>query len=111
MRREETGKAVMRYDSAVDFPVRCDEPLPGEDLTYVLYGSGGCSLYDAAMLRQLGGMDEAYAPVYVEDLDIGYRGWQRGWPSVYVAGAVLDTAIGRPLHATSPRSSSRKSWR
>ncbi|HTX39219.1 MAG TPA: glycosyltransferase [Bryobacteraceae bacterium] len=90
VRREETGKAVMRYDSAVDFPVRCDEPLPGEDLTYVLYGSGGCSLYHAAMLRQLGGMDEAYAPVYVEDLDIGYRGWQRGWPSVYVAGAVLE---------------------
>jgi O-antigen biosynthesis protein len=89
-RREETGKAVMRYDSAVDFPVRCDEPLPGEDLTYVLYGSGGCSLYDAGRLRELGGMDEAYAPLYVEDLDIGYRGWQRGWPSVYVAGAVVE---------------------
>ncbi len=40
-----------------EFPVRCDEPLPGEDLTYVLYGSGGCSLYDAARLRALGGVD------------------------------------------------------
>ncbi len=90
VRREETGKAVMRYENPVDFPVRCDEPLRGEDLTYVLYGSGGCSLYDATMLRQLGGLDEAYAPVYVEDLDIGYRGWQRGWPSVYVAGAAVE---------------------
>ena len=90
VRREETGKAVMRYESAVDFPIRCDEPIPGEDLTYVLYGSGGCSLYDAVMLRRLGGMDESFAPVYVEDLDIGYRAWQRGWPSVYVAGAVLE---------------------
>lgn len=90
VRREETGKAVMRYESPVDFPIRCDEPLPGEDLTWVLYGSGGCSLYDAAMLRQLGGIDEAFAPVYVEDLDIGYRAWQRGWPTVYVAGAVLE---------------------
>ncbi len=90
VRREETGKAVMRYESPVDFPIRCDEPLPGEDLTYVLYGSGGCSLYDAALLRHLGGMDEAYRPVYVEDLDIGYRAWQRGWPSVYVAGAVVE---------------------
>ena len=35
-------------------------------------------------------MDEAYDPAYVEDLDIGYRAWQRGWPSVYVAGAVLE---------------------
>ncbi len=90
VRREETGKAVMRYESPVDFPIRCDEPLPGEDFSYVLYGSGGCSLYQGALLRALGGMDEAYAPAYVEDLDIGYRAWQRGWPSVYVAGAVVE---------------------
>jgi hypothetical protein len=73
-----------------DFPIRCDEPLPGEDLSYVLYGSGGCSLYDAARLRALGGADQAYEPAYVEDLDLGYRAWQRGWPSVYVAGAVVE---------------------
>jgi hypothetical protein len=35
-------------------------------------------------------MDEAYAPAYVEDLDVGYRAWQRGWPSVFVAGAVVE---------------------
>jgi GT2 family glycosyltransferase len=89
-RREETGKAVYAQPGPADFPIRCDEPLPGEDLTYVLYGSGGCTLYDAAKLHALGSIDEAYEPVYVEDLDIGYRAWQRGWPSVYVAGAVLE---------------------
>jgi hypothetical protein len=41
-------------------------------------------------LRALGGVDEAYAPAYVEDLDLGYRAWLRGWPSVYVAGAVVE---------------------
>jgi len=90
VRREETGKAVYFQPEPGDFPIRCDEPLPGEDLTWVLYGSGGCSLYDAAMLRALGGIDSAYDPAYVEDLDIGYRAWQRGWPSVYVARAVLE---------------------
>ena len=89
-RREETGKAVYAQPTPADFPIRCDEPLPGEDLTYVLYGSGGCSLYDAAKLRALGSLDHAYEPAYVEDLDVGYRAWQRGWPSVYVAGAVLE---------------------
>ena len=89
-RREETGKAVMAASSPADFPVRCDEPLVGEDQTWVLYGSGGCSLYDAAKLRALGGVDEAYAPAYVEDLDLGYRAWQCGWPSVYVAGAEVE---------------------
>ena len=90
VRREETGKAVMAHDHPDDFPLRCDEPIAGEDLTWVLYGSGGCSLYDAAMLRALGGIDEAYAPAYVEDLDVGYRAWQLGWPTVFVAGAVVE---------------------
>ena len=90
VRREETGKAVMAASRPEDFPVRCDDPLPGEDQTWVLYGSGGCSLYEAAKLRALGGVDEAYDPAYVEDLDLGYRAWQRGWPSVYVAGALVE---------------------
>jgi O-antigen biosynthesis protein len=90
VRREETGKAVMAQDSPADFSLRCDEPFPGEDGTPVLYGSGGCSLYDAGKLRALGGLDEAYEPAYVEDLDLGYRAWQRAWPSVYVAGAVVE---------------------
>ncbi len=90
VRREETGKTVMAQQDPEDFPVRCDVPLPGEDQSYVLYGSGGCSLYDTAKLAALGNMDEVYAPAYVEDLDLGYRAWQRGWPSVYVAGAIVE---------------------
>ena len=90
VRREETGKAVMAQSSPEDFPLRCDEPIEGEDETFVLYGSGGCSLYDAAKLRALGCLDEGYRPAYVEDLDIGYRAWQRGWPTVYCAGAVVE---------------------
>ncbi|HUK15624.1 MAG TPA: glycosyltransferase [Bryobacteraceae bacterium] len=90
VRREETGKAVMRQEGPLDFPIRCDEPLAGENGTWVLYGSGGCSLYDTEKLRALGGVDEVYDPAYVEDLDLGYRAWLRGWPSVYVADAVVE---------------------
>ena len=90
VRREETGKAVMAQSSPEDFPLRCDEPVPGEDLSWVLYGSGGCSVYDAIKLRGLGSMNEVYDPAYVEDLDICYRAWQRGWPSVYVDRAVVE---------------------
>jgi glycosyltransferase involved in cell wall biosynthesis/GT2 family glycosyltransferase len=89
-RREETGKAVipfMKERRPSDFPIRCDLPLPGEDLSYVLYGSGGCSLFDVAKMWALRGMDEVYDPAYVEDLDLGFRAWQRGWPSVFIAGA------------------------
>jgi GT2 family glycosyltransferase len=90
VRREETGKALLTLEDPDAFPVRCDEPLPGEDQTWVLYGSGGCSVYDSAKLRELGAVDEAYDPAYVEDLDLGYRAWQRGWPTVYVAGSVVE---------------------
>ncbi len=87
-RREETGKTVMNSASGVtELPVRCDIPLDGEDQSYVLYGSGGCTLYDAAKVTALKGFDEAYRPAYVEDLDLGVRAWLRGWPSVYCAGA------------------------
>jgi GT2 family glycosyltransferase/glycosyltransferase involved in cell wall biosynthesis len=91
-RREETGKTVMNPAPGVtEFPVRCDIPIDGkdggEDHSYVLYGSGGCTLYDAVKLEALAGFDEAYQPAYVEDLDLGVRAWLRGWPSVYCAGA------------------------
>ena len=90
IRREETGKAVWRRENPLDFPVRCDDPIPGEDLTWVLYGSGGCSLFDTAKLLDLGGVPEVYDPAYVEDMDIGYRAWKRGWPSVFCAGAHVE---------------------
>jgi GT2 family glycosyltransferase/glycosyltransferase involved in cell wall biosynthesis len=90
VRREETGKAVWRQKKQTDFPLRCDDPIPGEDLTWVLYGSGGCSLYDTVKLRSLGGAGEIFDPAYVEDLDLGYRAWARGWPSVYCAGAQVE---------------------
>ncbi|MEO8098370.1 MAG: glycosyltransferase [Acidobacteriota bacterium] len=87
-RREETGKTVLDPEpSPTDFPIRCAEPLEGEDHSYVLYGSGGCSLYDGAKLEAMGGFDEVYQPAYVEDLDLGVRAWVRGWPSVYCAAA------------------------
>lgn len=89
-RREETGKPVWRRANEMDFPVRCDDPLPGEDLTWVLYGSGGCSLFNTEKLLALGGVSEIYDPAYVEDLDFGYEAWKRGWPSVYCGAAVVE---------------------
>ena len=90
IRREETGKAVWRKENPLDFPVRCDIPLPGEDLTWVLYGSGGCSLFDTAKLLALGGVSEVYEPAYVEDMDFGFAAWKHGWPSVFCATAQVE---------------------
>lgn len=92
-RRQETGKAVrtpLSTERTVrDFPIRCEMPYPDENLSYVLYGSGGASLFSTTKLHQLHGFDETYVPAYVEDLDLGYRGWQRNWPTVFVSPACV----------------------
>ncbi len=88
LRREETGKAVMPLRRKHDeFPLRCDVPIDGEDLSYVLYGSGGASLYDTRKLRALGSVAEVFEPAYVEDLDLGFNAWRLGWPTVFSAAA------------------------
>ena len=86
-RREETGKAVYKPSGPRDFPLRCETPVDGENYSPVLYGSGGCSLYDTAKLLAIGCFKEAFRPAYVEDLDTGWRGWQQGWPTVFVSDA------------------------
>ena len=55
-----------------------------EDLHYpIFFAGGGASAYDRSRFLQLGGFDEAvFSPVYIEDVDLGYRAWRRGWPSV-----------------------------
>ncbi|MFM7143992.1 MAG: glycosyltransferase family 2 protein, partial [Alphaproteobacteria bacterium] len=54
------------------------------DLLYpVFFAGGGASAYDRAKFLELGGFDEAvFSPVYIEDVDLGYRAWKRGWPSL-----------------------------
>jgi len=88
----------MAHDAATDFPVRCDLPIPGEDGSYVLYGSGGCSLYDAGKLRALGDVPEIYTPAYVEDLD-----WDTGLG--HVGGLPFSFARLASSTGIAPRSS------
>ncbi len=55
-----------------------------EDKTYpIFFAGGGASAYDRERFLALGGFDEAvFSPVYIEDVDLGYRAWKRGWPSL-----------------------------
>jgi GT2 family glycosyltransferase len=67
----------------------------------IFYGSGGASFYDREKLLFLGGFDTIYHPFYVEDVDLGYRGWKAGWkcllePSVTVFHETSSTI--RSLH-------------
>lgn len=48
-----------------------------------LYGSGGATIYDRKRFMALGWFDPLYRPMYVEDLDICYCAWKRGWKVLY----------------------------
>jgi GT2 family glycosyltransferase len=49
------------------------------EVSYTFFASGGAMAVDRRRFVQLGGFDELYSPGYVEDTDLCYRMWKRGW--------------------------------
>ncbi len=47
------------------------------------YGGGGSCAFDRRKFMALGGFDELLAPFYLEDTDIGFLAWKRGWKVLY----------------------------
>jgi len=86
--REETGltqfwwengsiRVRHRDDPAIQVPYPC------------AYAGGGSSAFDRRKFLELGGFDELLAPFYMEDTDIGYRAWKRGWKVLYEPRSVV----------------------
>ena len=87
-RREETGltegwwedgklRVSHRDDSAVNEPFPC------------FYAGGGSSAFDRAKFLELGGFDELLAPFYLEDTDLGFSAWKRGWKVLYQPASIV----------------------
>lgn len=80
-RREETGKTAVRFRlGRFEFT---HEELSEADYRRryvpILWAGGGSSAFDRRKFLALGGFSEIYSPAYVEDVDISYRAWRRGW--------------------------------
>ena len=86
--REETGltqawwengslRVRHRDDPAIQAPYPC------------AYGGGGSCAFDRRKFLELGGFDELLAPFYLEDTDIGYLAWKRGWKVLYQPRSVV----------------------
>jgi GT2 family glycosyltransferase/glycosyltransferase involved in cell wall biosynthesis len=87
-RREETGltegwwqdgmlRVGHREDAAVNMLFPC------------LYGGGGSCAFDRKKFLALGGFDELLAPFYLEDTDLGFMAWKRGWKVLYQPASVV----------------------
>ncbi len=53
------------------------------------YGGGGSCAFDRRKFLELGGFDSLLAPFYLEDTDLGYMAWKRGWKVLYQPRSVV----------------------
>jgi GT2 family glycosyltransferase/glycosyltransferase involved in cell wall biosynthesis len=80
-RREETGRTSARFRHG---RLECAH-LPvehGDALVPVFWLGGGSAAVSRRKFEQLGGFDDLYSPFYFEDVDLSFRAWQRGWPTL-----------------------------
>ncbi|MEP7354655.1 MAG: glycosyltransferase [Acidobacteriota bacterium] len=53
------------------------------------YGGGGSCAFDRRKFLELGGFDALYHPFYLEDTDLGYLAWKRGWTVFYEPRSIV----------------------
>lgn len=53
------------------------------------YGGGGSCAFDRYKFLELGGFDPILEPFYMEDTDIGYMAWKRGWKVLYQPRSIV----------------------
>jgi len=86
--REETGLTQGWWqDGGLKVRHRIDPAI--QDLFPCFYGGGGSCAFDRRKFLELGGFDELLAPFYLEDTDLGYRAWKRGWTVMYQPRSVV----------------------
>ncbi|MGD0498024.1 MAG: glycosyltransferase [Bryobacteraceae bacterium] len=86
--REETGLTQGWWqDGGLRVRHRVDPAV--DDLFPCFYGGGGSCAFDRRKFLELGGFDPLYEPFYLEDADLGYLAWKRGWKVLYQPRSVV----------------------
>ncbi len=70
-----------------------DLRAPADGIVPTVCANGGAMIVRREKLLELGGFDESFYLDF-EDLDLGWRAWLRGWPSVHVPAAVVRHRVG-----------------
>jgi GT2 family glycosyltransferase/glycosyltransferase involved in cell wall biosynthesis len=86
--REETGLTEGWWQQG-SLRVRHREDSAVNELFPCFYGGGGSGAYDRAKFLELGGFDHLYQPFYLEDTDLGYLAWKRGWRVLYQPASIV----------------------
>ena len=86
--REETGLTEFWWERG-SLRVRHRTEPAIKQLYPCAYGGGGSCAFDRRKFLELGGFDELLAPFYLEDTDLGYMAWKRGWKNLYQPASVV----------------------
>jgi GT2 family glycosyltransferase len=70
-----------------------DHLADAEGITATVCANGAAMLVRREMMLELGGFDDTFFMEW-EDLDLCWRAWIRGWPTVYVPHAVVRHRVG-----------------
>lgn len=74
------GPSILRYQNGFyDWKYDCSR----QKLCHTFFTSGGFMAVDRVKFLQLGGFDRLYYPAYVEDVDLCFQAWRRGWRCIY----------------------------
>ncbi|HWE51624.1 MAG TPA: glycosyltransferase [Bryobacteraceae bacterium] len=87
-RREETGLTEGWWQDG-GLRVGHREDAQVNRLFPCFYGGGGSCAFDRRKFIELGGFDELLAPFYLEDTDLGFLAWKRGWKVLYQPASVV----------------------
>ena len=87
-------------------------PPDSEKSVLALFASAGHSAFRRSMFEALGGFDDLYGRFYLEDLDLCYRAWKRGWTSLIdPRSRVIHETAGTIRKILSEREIQRRQWR
>lgn len=87
-KREETGLTQGWWaDGGLRVRHRLDDRL--SERMPCFYGGGGSCAFDRHKFLELGAFDELLKPFYLEDTDLGYQAWKRGWWVYYEPRSVV----------------------
>src|SRR5262245_38738964 len=91
-RREETGNTKARWKLGFIEPYHGEVPekkAAGWHYLPIFWGGGGSCAFDRNKFLAMGGLDTLYDPFYLEDTDLSYQAWKRGWESVLAVDSVV----------------------
>ena len=87
--RQETGKTRARFENGMFYlwhdtvEQAADSDVERSGALPVFWAGGGACAIDRRKFAAIGGFDSLYHPFYVEDTDLSYQAWKRGWRCMF----------------------------